>query len=135
MCCLGISTSSSCWILSVNAMIKTGLLFSLRLFLLLCFLFELFTEWGDQRVGVYWILQHGFSGCGQWIVAPFGLLQRNSSVGVLENALPLGNNTTTHNSLSPPTHLCTFWSVISGNRNLLSPAFFGGNKQKNGSVW
>lgn len=81
---------------------------------------------------VSWILQRASSGCGQLIAAPFGALQRNSGVGVLENALPLGNNTTTQNSLSPPTHLCTFWSVISGNRN---SSFFGGNKQKNGSVW
>lgn len=93
----------------------------------------LFPVWVIYRVGgVYWILQRGFFGCGQSIVASFGPLQRNSGVGVLENALPLGNNTTTHNSLSPPTHLCTFWSVISGNRNLLSPAFLEATNRRMG---
>lgn len=59
LCRLGITTSPSCWILSVNTMIKTELLFYFQLFCFLCFLFELFTEW-EQRVEVCWFLQDGF---------------------------------------------------------------------------
>lgn len=53
---LGIAPSSSCRISAVNTIIKTELLFSL-LFLLLSFLFELFTEWEQRGLEVSWFLQ------------------------------------------------------------------------------
>lgn len=67
-------------------------------------------------------------GCGWLIAALFGPLQRNSGVGVLERALPLGN-TTTHNFLKPPTHMCTFLCVTPANRNWLEEmAFYDSNR-------
>lgn len=38
--------------------------------------------------------------------------------GVLENTLPLGDNTTTHNFLMPPTHMCTFFVCDSSKQEL-----------------
>lgn len=38
--------------------------------------------------------------------------KRNPGVGVLESAVALGNNTSTHSFLMPPTHTCSFWRVI-----------------------
>lgn len=96
-CCLGITTSPSCWILSVNTMIKTELLFYFQLFWFLCFLFELFTEW-EQRVEVYWFLQDGFLALDCYLLLYLAGCRRYSGVGVLERALSLGNNTTTHTS-------------------------------------
>lgn len=75
-------------------------------------------------------------GCGWLIAALFGPLQKISGVGVLENALPLGNNTTTHNFLMPPTHMCTILCVIPANRNWLcleEMAFYDSNNTGMGS--
>ena len=47
-------------------------------------------------------------GCERPLAALFGPFQKNSSVGVLESALPRGNSTTTHSLLMPPTHMCAF---------------------------
>ena len=46
-------------------------------------------SWNPAR----WIV---FFGCGWSIAALFGPVQKNSGVGELESALPLGNKTTTH---------------------------------------
>lgn len=61
------------------------------------------------------------------LTALFGPLQKNSSVGVLESALPLGNNTTTHIFWCLLHTMCTFLCVIPANRNRLwrqEEAFF-----------
>lgn len=111
----GIATSSSCRIL----MIETELLFSLCYFYpyLSC---SSYLQHGSGGVcGSCRLTPRMDLGFGRSIAALFGPLQQISGVGVLENALPLGNNTTTHSFQMPPTHMCTFFSVISANRNWL----------------
>lgn len=56
-----------------------------------------------------------------WSLLYLAGCRRYSGVGVLENALPLGNNTTTHSFQIHPTHMCTFLSVIAENKRKLCP--------------
>lgn len=103
--------------LSVNTMIKIELLFSLCCFY--SFLWAIYRMGAQRSGGVSnragriqhngWIWLWMVDRCSVWP-------EKNSCVGVLENALPLGNNTTTHIFLMSPTHMCTFLCVIPANR-------------------
>lgn len=123
---LGIATSPSCRILAVNTMIKTELLFPLCYFCsyLSCLSY---LQNGSRRVkgsgGVlnaagynttdgFWLWM--VDRCSIW---PVTKEFRCGRAG--ENALPLGNSTTTHSFLMPPTHMCTFSCAIPANRNWL----------------
>lgn len=106
---------------------KNPIIVFIVLFLFLSFLTELFTDWERRGVEVscnqqantadgFWLAH-----CSVWPVA------KESSVGVLESALPLGNNTTTHIFWCLLHTMCTFLCVIPANRNRLwrqEEAFF-----------
>ena len=78
----------------------------LLLFLFLSFLSWLFTERGQRGVEVSWIVQ-AYTTDALWLWMVWSLLclarcRENSSVGVLESALPLGSNIT----------MRTFWCLL-----------------------
>lgn len=102
---------------------------------LLCFCViftPIFPVWAIYSMGAERVsrTQRMDFGCGWLFAALFGPVQKNSGVGVLENALPLSNNTTTLNFLMPSsyTHVHFFLCVIPANRNWLEEmAFYDSN--------